>query len=271
MGTFTTLTCSCLYVSMTFLLMLTLFLPSHIIASYDYSTWIEPPSPTMPRNVSHAAVGYSSINNRIWILGSYDYCCEGQQLMSYDIDSDTFTDYGATALSHPIEGQAEVYTQIGDTVYMIASGNPAWKIATFNVNTAVFTDYYQNIILPQMAYLNGGCLASTEGALFVLGGGPNYRPGDSSTYDYVQVLNLTTRTWMVSPEIDYLSKGRKNAACVVHPYNNALYVMGGHAGPSYAYGVIKLYVGDLAHLSQYHWETIYGRDAWHRQRSVVYK
>eukprot|EP01083_Nonionella_stella_P314690 1134657_1 len=64
METSMTLTYSCVYI----LIILTSFLASHIQGSYDYNNWIKPSSPTLPRRVDHAAVGYAS-GNEIWIVG----------------------------------------------------------------------------------------------------------------------------------------------------------------------------------------------------------
>eukprot|EP01083_Nonionella_stella_P066426 174925_1 len=162
METLMTLTCSCVHM----LTMLTPFLPLHIIvqASYDYNNWIGPSSPTMPRVVYAHAVGYDSINNRIWIVGGVD---TRQSLISYDIDSNLFSDYNATALSNDVWGSGDFYTQIDDILYMI-DRDQGDKLSTLNVNTAQFTFYYQNIDIPYTV-LGAGCLASIDNALFVLG------------------------------------------------------------------------------------------------------
>eukprot|EP01083_Nonionella_stella_P093297 261403_1 len=239
METFSTsLTCTFAYI----LSMLTLLLPSHILASFDYNNWIAPSSPTLSRDIDMSAVGYDSSNNTIWILGGYPYNGDPQSLISYDIVSNLFTDYTVTALSDDVWGWGDFYTQIDDILYMIdPSGD---KLSTFNVNTAQFTYYYQNIDIP-LGALNYGCLASIDDALFVLGGGTSSK--------HVQVLNLTTRTWIVSPEVDYLNQSRTRSSCIVHPYNNALYAIGGIPDTE---TIEKLHVGDLAHLSQYKWEFI---------------
>eukprot|EP01083_Nonionella_stella_P093296 261398_1 len=233
METLLTLSCSYAYI---------LTIPSHTIASYDYNNWIEPSSPIISRGVYQPAVGYGSINNTIWILGSH-YGQLERQLMSYDIDSNLFTDYSATALSNDVSGWGDFYTQIDDILYMIDPWNDT--LSTFNVNTAQFAYYYQNIEIPHTVSDNDGCLASIDDALFVLGGGTSYK--------YVQVLNLTATTWIVSPEVDYLNHGRRSTSCIVHPYNNALYAIGGIPDTE---TIEKLHVGDLAHLSQYKWEFI---------------
>eukprot|EP01083_Nonionella_stella_P226282 803775_1 len=243
METFSTsLTCTFAYI----LSMLTLLLPSHILASYDYNNWIAPSSPTLSRDIDMSAVGYDSSNNTIWILGGYPYNGDPQSLISYDIVSNLFTDYTVTALSDDVWGWGDFYTQIDDILYMIDPLGE--KLSTFNVNTAQFTYYYQNIDIP-LGALNYGCLASIDDALFVLGAGPT--PSLLDPKKHVQVLNLTTRTWIVSPEVDYLNQSRTRSSCIVHPYNNALYAIGG-----YTETIEKLYVGDLAHLSQYNWEFI---------------
>eukprot|EP01083_Nonionella_stella_P023368 64655_1 len=230
---------SCIYI----LIILTSFLPSHIEASYDYNNWIKPSSPTLPRRVDHAAVGYDSINNKIWIVGGglVSECpsCDYKQLISYEIDSNLFTDHGEILLSHSVEGFTAFYTQSGNILYMIdPSGS---KLSTFNVNTAQFTYYYQNIDIPH-GVNNIGCLASIDDALFVLGKNQNPQ---------FQVMNLTTSTWIVWPEV--ANRSRSHASCIVHPYNNAFYVIGGYP---YTETIEKLYVGDLAHISQYNWEFI---------------
>eukprot|EP01083_Nonionella_stella_P103617 296068_1 len=180
------LTCSsrCLYI----LTMLT----NLSQASYDYNNWITPSSPTLPYNVDTPAVAYNSINNTIWILGSASH--QQYTLISYDIDSNNFTGYGYEALYHGVWGEGGVwgdgdfYTQIGDVLYTL----DPWenKLSTFNVNTAQFTYYYQNIDIPYAVYGSGGCLASIDDALFVL--------GRHSYLQYVQVLNLTTQVWIAT-------------------------------------------------------------------------
>eukprot|EP01083_Nonionella_stella_P172444 591849_1 len=239
METFMRLTCSCVYI----LIMLTLFCPSHVPAAYDYNNWIAPSSPTLPRAVSSAAVAYDLNNERIWILGSWQL--NERQLISYGINSNVFTDYNATALSNPVYGHGDFYTQIDDILYMIDPIGD--KLSTFDVNTAQFTYYYQNIDIPYAVYGSGGCLASIDDALFVL--------GRHSYLQYVQVLNLTTQVWIATRS---LSEGRARGSCVVHPYNNVLYAIGGWGGGSgtQKQTIEKLYVGDLAHLSQYDWEFI---------------
>eukprot|EP01083_Nonionella_stella_P209589 759607_1 len=258
MKTWSALPCSCIFI----LVLLTLFLPSYIIASYDYNDWIGPSSPTLPRDVYQAAAGYDSTNNRIWILGDWP---GDKSLMSYDIDSNFFTNY--SALSNGITGLGNFYTQIDDILYMISGIGGSYsypagstpvihnKLSTFNVNTAQFTYYYQNIDIPLTVDTYGesdGCLASIDDALFVLGGGH----GNVYKYEYVQVLNLTSSTWIYSPDIAYLNEGRLFTSCVVHPYNNALYVIGGYNRSLETATIEKLYVGDLAQISQYSWEFI---------------
>eukprot|EP01083_Nonionella_stella_P129229 392052_1 len=246
METFSTLTCSFVYI----LSMLTLLLPSHILASYDYNNWIAPSSPTLSRDIDMSAVGYDSSNNTIWILGGYPYNGDPQSLISYDIVSNLFTDYTVTALSDDVWGWGDFYTQIDDILYMIDPlGN---KLSTFNVKTAQFTYHYQNIDIPHEVS-ESGCLASIDDALFVVGGA-SWIGGSPSKH--VQVLNLTNSTWIVSPEVDYLNHGRRSTSCIVHPYNNALYAIGGDNGTSITQTIEKLYVGDLAHISQYNWEFI---------------
>eukprot|EP01083_Nonionella_stella_P109859 320879_1 len=269
METLMTLTCSSVYI----LTMLTLFLPSHLRATYDYNNWIEPSSPKMPRAVRMAAVGYNSITDTIWIVGGTSFStydsADFEQLMSYDINSNSFTNYSSTALSGGAMGYADFYTQIGDIIYMVGQwGNHAINsFSTFNVNTTQYTHLYQNndenIIFPYDIWDNygpRGCLASTDDALFVLGSGT-----------LLQVFNLTTSAWTVPTQ--RLNEAREQASCIVHPYNHALYVIGGLYTSS---SIEKLYVGDLAHLNQYEWEFIdslpYTESIWGMNlRSVVYE
>eukprot|EP01083_Nonionella_stella_P149100 473090_1 len=208
METFTTLRCPWVYI---LTMILALFFSSKLIASHGYNEWV-PSSPTLPRPIQQSAVAYDSINNTIWILGDMT---KPQSLIRYDIDSNFFTDYNTTALSNGVYGWGNFYTQIDNILYMIdaVDGN---KLSTFNVNTAQFIYYYQHIDIPNT--VADGCLASVDDALFVL--------GQLSNLQSVQILNLTTNTWIVSPEIDYLSQDRDSASCIVHPYNNALYAIG---------------------------------------------
>eukprot|EP01083_Nonionella_stella_P148400 469626_1 len=186
------------------LTMLTLLLPSHITASYDYSNWTQPSSPTISTDERFGGISFSVVaydnNSRIWLLGSWmgNYHDHSRQLMSYDIYSNRFTYYSNTQLSNPVFGSCDFYTQIGDILiilYMI-DGVDGDKLSTFNVNTAEFTYYY--IDIPYVAEYS--CLASIDRVLFVVGG---MQP---ASHYMVQVLNLTTGTWIVSPEIDYLNE-----------------------------------------------------------------
>eukprot|EP01083_Nonionella_stella_P046745 125215_1 len=110
------------------------------IALHEYNNWIAPPSPTLPRDTYASAVGYDSINNTIWILGSRASCCR-RQLISYNIDSNSFKDYSALGLSNTVYGVGDFYTQIDDILYMITHT----RLSTFNVNTAQYTYHYKDI------------------------------------------------------------------------------------------------------------------------------
>eukprot|EP01083_Nonionella_stella_P109858 320874_1 len=159
--------------------MLTLFLPSHLRASYDYNNWIVPSSSIMPENLTRIAVGYDSINDTIWILRG------GSSIFSFDINSNSFTDIPINyRLLDITYGMNEFYTQIDDILYFF--DNEGYYLSEFNVRTTeLFKD---RIRIP--SYTDGeACLASIDDALFVL-------------RTSVEILNLTTNTGIVSPEVN---------------------------------------------------------------------
>eukprot|EP01083_Nonionella_stella_P211950 765850_1 len=94
--------------------MLGLFVPSHIIASYDYNNWIESSSPIVPRK--SYAIGYDSTSRKIWILGG---STSSRSLLSYHTSSNVFTDYNTT-LPGNLYGDGDFYTQIDYILYMIS-------------------------------------------------------------------------------------------------------------------------------------------------------
>eukprot|EP01083_Nonionella_stella_P307875 1084038_1 len=120
-NTLMTLTCSSVYI----LTMLTLFLPSHLRASYDYNNWIVPSSSIMPENLTRIAVGYDSINDTIWILRG------GSSIFSFDINSNSFTDIPINyRLLDITYGMNEFYTQIDDILYFF--DNEGYYLSEFN-------------------------------------------------------------------------------------------------------------------------------------------
>lgn len=128
-------------------------------------------------------------------------------------------DYGKWNLSGLVSGGSQFYTQQSNIVYMLYGWDKTLDI--IDLATKVFTPNWQGVTLNvDVGYQ--GCLASTPGYLYVLGGyiywyGP---------YDNLQVFDVTEMEWISNTPS--MGNRRMALACLVH--DGLLYAIGG-AGP----------------------------------------
>eukprot|EP01083_Nonionella_stella_P081921 225953_1 len=153
------------------------------LSSAQMTEWFNISDPILPRTVSWSASGYSSTNKVIWML-------DRQYKVSYSIETNTITDYGAVLPSaDSAAGRGQYFSQIGSILYLIepksgADVNPS-VMNTFNVDTGVHTRSFASIDPP---VADNGCLASIE----------------DGTDDYlaviysgsVKILRLTDTQWL---------------------------------------------------------------------------
>eukprot|EP01083_Nonionella_stella_P158892 517672_1 len=144
------------------------------------------PSLTMPRSVGFSAVGWH--NNTIVIIGSHSYSAP-RQMMTYNIHTNRFIDYGETYVPQSIQCGGQAYAQMHGVLYMIYGA----KVLIYDMKTEEFTEDWKNVRLPDPSDTTGsGCLALSELFLYVVGG---YRVMYGAL-DALNVLDLTTYTWI---------------------------------------------------------------------------
>eukprot|EP01084_Bolivina_argentea_P048904 90019_1 len=168
----------------------------------------------MPRRCGHAATGY--YNESIFLLGGAGY---GHQLMEYDIHSDEFIDHGSQYLSHDTEALG--FTQVKNIIYMIA--HPGNRFSVFDLTSKIYTYGWENITIP--VSVPAGCLAFSDNYLFVSGG---YKNGLFDSLNTFQIFHITSMTWLSNTP--QMNDARCLHACVTHPVNKRLYVIGGEGG-----------------------------------------
>eukprot|EP01083_Nonionella_stella_P214290 772218_1 len=140
----------------------------------------------MARSVGFSAVGWH--NNTIVIIGSHSYSAP-RQMMTYNIHTNRFIDYGETYVPQSIQCGGQAYAQMHGVLYMIYYD----MVLTYDMKTKEFTADWKNVRLPDPSDTTGsGCLALSELFLYVVGG---YRVMYGAL-DALNVLELTTYTWI---------------------------------------------------------------------------
>eukprot|EP01083_Nonionella_stella_P150323 478744_1 len=165
----------------------------------------------LPRAEDSCAVG--AYDGTIFILGGY---YERHALVELDIATHAITDHGKRAIMDAeIDGAAQYWTQQGSIVYLIY--NNVFNI--FDMSTSTFTANWKGItFLTDVG--DDGCLASSASFLYVSGGDPD-------GIDTLQVLSLTTFSWITNPPA--MQQRRQHHACVFH--NDYLWAFAGQWTP----------------------------------------
>ena len=212
--------------------------------SASMSQWISQSTPVLPRADQNMAIGYYnqtvfllyallsissfSVHNtiipivlnvvipRLFVLisGGYNY---RQQLTTYDIGTNSFTDYGSSYLYDTLSsgnlfkemGLATYYTQINETT-LFSIAQSTTRISVYDLESLSWQQLATNI--PTNVYFRG-CLASSQSpsALYITGGW--YTSTTSSTMNDLQVLTLHDMTW--SDNAPAMTYARHSHGCVV--------------------------------------------------------
>eukprot|EP01083_Nonionella_stella_P025932 71421_1 len=164
-------------------------------------------------------------NGSIYLIGGWKY---QKQVMTYDTQSNTWSDKGENALSTALSGgQGQYWTQQDSIVYAIigasSSFDPYPLISTlgiYNMDTQLFTPNWKGIQL-HLCVGRSGCVASTPLHLYIVGG----FDGRSKMISNLQILSLTTHQWLISPQPPSMNERRGRHACIVK--NDYLWAFGG--------------------------------------------
>eukprot|EP01084_Bolivina_argentea_P093094 167455_1 len=117
------------------LILFTFIKPNEAQSTANYSGWIAPATSTLPRISRKMALVYDDINNRIWILGDQDYA---RQLVSFDIDTEIFSDHGTNNLSVDTWAHPHYYVQIDNLLYMV-NFNDGTNLVIFDIQTTAMS------------------------------------------------------------------------------------------------------------------------------------
>eukprot|EP01084_Bolivina_argentea_P120471 213549_1 len=236
----------------------------YALSALNYDNWVlvNSPNPIFPRAFGYAAVGYSSLNNIIWIVGGQT---NFRQLTAFNCSSNKIIDYGTSALPYDVWGPAQFYAQHGSLLYVIEQSG--YYLGIFNVDTAVYSS--NNISIPFYVGPATSCLVAfddgTNEYLAILGG------SESNGYNWktrVQILNLTTLDWLGSvTTIPSMNSGRSVSSC--NSINGLIHIFAGMSLSSTEY----LNVSDMNNIASEIWK--YGASLTSGQhaysRSIVYK
>eukprot|EP01083_Nonionella_stella_P139451 425380_1 len=237
----------------------TLFLLSYFTPSlsstleYDYWSIETTGSASFPCASDHAYVaGVSSIG--------YVYVGKGTECTSDFIAilhpvTETFTSSDCPANCPLSQGFVpQYYTQTGDILYAMdglyidyvdLSGGSAWS-NLIDSTTGI------SIKFPRApTNLYDRCLASTPDGQYLIAVGGHL--ATTATEAVVQIYDLTNEIFVAAND---LPEGRAGLGCVVHPYDDSLYAMGGHnEGGDHSGDYYKLLVDDMANVASYDWTT----------------
>ncbi len=198
----------------------------------------------MPRANEAMSIGFDNNTNLIWLLGG-NWPNYGA-LFSFNVsrwnESNSITDYGyPVSVDHRTVSQGQAYVQKDNILYCIQydTGN----LLQFDVSTQSITTYPNQ---PSSSLSHVGCLANIDDYIIY------------TIYSSTYILNLSNQIWTTSGNPIMVDSNRKWQSCIVQPITGYLYVIGGQSGPNYLESIEKLYVGDMANISQYMFNTLSG-------------
>eukprot|EP01083_Nonionella_stella_P236914 831616_1 len=172
---------------------------------------------SLPRADDSMAVG--AYNGTIFIIGGNN---ERNALVELNIATHSVTDHGKHALiESETDGAAQYWSQQGPIVYIIHEEGSICFFNIYDMRTRQYTTNWKGI-----TFLTGvgddGCLASSALFLYVTGGDPD-------GLDALQVLSLTTYSWITNPLPPTMQQRRQHHSCVLH--NDYLWAFGGQWTP----------------------------------------
>eukprot|EP01083_Nonionella_stella_P195715 720709_1 len=190
----------------------------HVSESYD--AWVyggSLPSMNIHGGSGNMAIGYNPNEQYIWMLGGQ---YQETSLLSFNVITKTFNHY-PNYLPTPVSAWSQIYTQIGNILWMVDYQNQISSFNTFDLETKQFVSGYNSISFPQTVEINS-CLASIIGQnqyLAVVGG----RNGNA--LNLLQIFNISSNTWLDESNIPTMNLERGTSSCIVS--NNHLYAIGG--------------------------------------------
>eukprot|EP01084_Bolivina_argentea_P276069 470951_1 len=196
-------------------IMLSIF---HVSESYD--AWVyggSLPSMNIHGGSGNMAIGYNPNEQYIWMLGGQ---YQETSLLSFNVVTKTFNHY-PNYLPTPVSAWSQIYTQIGNILWMVDYQNQISSFNTFDLDTKQFVSGYNSISFPQTVDISS-CLASIIGQnqyLAVVGG----RNGNA--LNLLQIFNISSNTWLDESNIPSMNLERTTSSCIVS--NNHLYAIGG--------------------------------------------
>eukprot|EP01083_Nonionella_stella_P046878 125532_1 len=170
----------------------------------------------LPQAVDELATG--AYNGTIFIIGGYGWRGSDQQLTTYEIATDTLTDFGSVLPGSISGGYGQFWTQVDHIIYMIKLN----IIYTYNLITNEYTNNWKSITLnPAVSYT--GCIASDSGYLYITGGDESYDSPTATSTDELQILRLSTYQWLNNAPP--MTQNRSYHGCIA--YNEYVWVFGG--------------------------------------------
>eukprot|EP01084_Bolivina_argentea_P092755 166854_1 len=191
---------------------------------------------TLPQYIDQMVCGH--YNGSIFFIGACGL------LWEYSVIEDKITDHGAV-ISTCAGSRGQYYVQVSHMIYMIGYPYNIYRntLATFNLETKIYTNNWGNVTLEPTPY--GGCIASWNDYLFVIGGVSN------PTINSTQILNTSSLQWL--DNTPRLNVGREGLACIVNPSNKKLFAMGGLGDGIYLNSIEVLLI-DISNIETSTWQ-----------------
>eukprot|EP01083_Nonionella_stella_P136532 415486_1 len=188
------------------------------------------------------AVG--SYNDSIFILGG---AVNKTQLLEFN--DGCFIDHGQNVLSSDTFGDAQYYTHVDHTLYMINTDGT--RLQTYNMKTKSFTSSWASLPVTVDRY---GCLASDTNQLYIVGGeGYNEQTNGGDPFlQAVQVLSLSTKQWL--SDVPFTQVSRASGCCIAD--ETTLYAIGGYGSGQPVYDVRSIEKIQTSNIQQQSWSYL---------------
>ena len=141
-------------------------------------------------------------------------------VVSFDVETETFTNYGAAVLSMNARAWAQSFAQIGESLYYM--DDVGENLFRFDLSTGSVDSSFSVALARSDYYLSYACVAATNSSIYVVGG---YASG---YLNKMYILSLSTETWSTGLN---LKTARYGHACAVDE-SGQLFAVGGYNGAS---------------------------------------
>eukprot|EP01083_Nonionella_stella_P181195 648210_1 len=184
------------------------------IVQFIEGQWISSSDWFLPHPDFQMSIG--AHNDILTIFGGNFYPLD---LTTYNISSHVITGFGRVLPTYT-RGYSQYWTQMGHIVLMLDSYSPV--INSYDLSTNIFTQQWKGITIPKNITIYTGCIASTQDALFIVGGANETK---DVYFDTFFIYYLNKNTWDSGPSI---SLARSRHSCIVSEWSDTLFVIGGH-------------------------------------------